>query len=102
MINRPSYFKNPEISSCIDLILTNCPSNFKNSCTPETELPDFHKLVVTVMKTTCKKSQPKIIIYPSYKFFSNESFREGLLQIKANENKCDEILKALLLHTMLS
>ena len=45
------------------------------------------------MKTTYKKLQPKIIIYRRYKYFNNESFREELLQIEANENNCDESFK---------
>ena len=89
MINRPTCYKNPE-KPCIDLILTNCPRSFQNSCAIETELSDFHKLVVTVMKTTYKKSQPKIIKYRSYKYFNNESFREELIQIQANGNNRDE------------
>ena len=93
MINRPTCYKNPEKPSCIDLILTNCPRSFQNSCTIETGLSDFHKLVVTVMKTTYKKSQPKIINYRSYKYFNSESFREELIQIEANGNNCDESFK---------
>ena len=42
------------------------------------------------MKTTYKKSQPKIITYRSYKYFNNDSFRESLLQIECNGNNCDE------------
>ena len=84
------YFKNPKKPSCIDLIPTNCPGSFQNSCAIETGLLDFHKLVVTVMKTTYKKSQPKIIIYCSYKYSNNESFREELLQIEANGNNCNK------------
>ena len=61
MINRPTCFKNPEKASCIDLILTNRPRNFQNSCAIEARLSNFHKLVVTIMKTTYKKLQPKII-----------------------------------------
>ena len=79
--------------SYIDLILTNCPRSFQNSCAIETGLSNFHKLVGTVMKTTYKKSQPKIIIYRSYKCFNNERFKEELLQIKANGNNCDESFK---------
>ena len=92
MINRPTCYKNPE-KPCIDLILTNCPRSFQNSCAIETGLSDFHKLVVTVMKTTYKKSQPKIINYRSYKYFNSESFREELIQIEANGNNCDESFK---------
>ena len=90
MINRPTCFRNPEKLSCIDLILTNCPRSFQNSCAIETGLSGFHKLVVTVMKKTYKKSQPKTIIYRSYKYFNNESFREELIQIEANGNNCDK------------
>ena len=89
MINRPTCYKNPEKPSCIDLILANFPRSFQNSCAIETELSDFHKLVLTVMKTTYKKSQPKIINCRSYKYFSNESFIEELIQIEANGNNCD-------------
>ena len=45
-------FKNLENPSCIDLILTNSPYSFQNSCIIETSLSDFHKMIVSVMKTT--------------------------------------------------
>ena len=93
MINRSTCFKNPEKPSCMHLILTNCPRSFQNSCAIETGLSDFHKLVETVMKTTYKKSQLKIISYRSYKFFNNESFREELLQTETNGNNYHEIFK---------
>ena len=32
MINKPTYYKNLEIVSCIDVILTNCLHSFQNSC----------------------------------------------------------------------
>ena len=62
MINKPTCFKNPDKPSYIDLILTNCPRSFQNSCVIETVLLDFHKLVVTVMKITYTKSQPKKLL----------------------------------------
>ena len=88
MNNKPTCFKNPDNPSCIDLILTNCSRSFQNSSVIETGLSDFHKLVVTVMKTTFKKSNPKMITYRSYKSFSNDRFREALQQIECNENNC--------------
>ena len=93
MISRPACYKKPEKPSCIDLILTNCPRSFRNSCAIETGLSDIHKLVVTAMKTTYKKLQPKIINYRSYKYFNNESFREELIQIEVNGNNCDKSFK---------
>ena len=89
MHNKPTCFKNPDNPSRIDLILTNRSISFQNSGVIETGLSDFHKLVVTVMKTTFKKSKPKIITYRSYKSFSNDRFREALQQIECNENNCD-------------
>ena len=80
MINKPTCFKNLDKPSCIDLILTNCPKRFQNSCFIETGLSDFHKLVVTVMKTTYEKSPPKIITYRSHK-------------LQCNGNDCDENFK---------
>ena len=50
LIREPTCYKNPENPSCIDLILTNGPFNFQNSCVFETGLSDFHKIAVTVMK----------------------------------------------------
>ena len=47
MINKPACFENPDKTSCIDLILTNCPRSFQNSCVIETGLSDFHNLVVS-------------------------------------------------------
>ena len=62
MINKPTWFKNPDRSSCIDLILTNWPRSFQHSCVIETGLSDFDKMVVTVMKTTYRKLGPRIVI----------------------------------------
>ena len=93
MSNRPTHFKKPERPSCIDLILTNYSRSFRNSYTIETGLSDFYKLVVKVMRTTYKKSQSKIIIYCSYKYFNSERFREELLQIQGKGNNCDENFK---------
>ena len=30
MINKPTCYKNPDKTTCIDLILTNCPGSFQN------------------------------------------------------------------------
>ena len=40
-----------------------------------------------------KNCNQKIIIYRSYKYFNNGSFREDLLQIEANGKNCDESSK---------
>ena len=81
MVNRDTCYKNPDKPTCIDLILANYPESFQNSCALVTGLSDFHKTVVTVMKTSYRESQPKIIHYRNYKNFSNDSFRDSLQKI---------------------
>ena len=80
MVNKAMCYKNPDKPTCIDPILTNCPRSFQKSCAVETGLSDFHKMVVTVMKTSYRKSQPKIIYYRNYKNFSN-IFRDSLQRV---------------------
>ena len=94
MINKPTCYKNPDIPSCIELILTNCPRSFQNSCVIERGLSDFHKMVVTVMKTTYRKLEPRIIY--DFKYFCNNSFKESLQKaISPNLGVgCDEIYES--------
>ena len=54
LIKDPSCFKNLGNPSCIDLILTNSPYSFQNSCVIETGLSDFHKMIDSVMKLLFK------------------------------------------------
>ena len=90
--------------SCIDLFLTNCHQSFQNTTTVSTGLSDFHKMVVTVKKTTFPKAKPKIIQYRDYKNFVEEAFRielRGRLQkeVIINYSKFEQIfLQALNKH----
>ena len=67
LIKDATCYKNPENPSCIDLILTNNPNSFQNSGVIETGLSDFHKMTVTVMKTTFEKLKPNIIHCRDYR-----------------------------------
>ena len=60
LIKDPTCYKNPDNPTCIDLMLTNSPRSFQNSCVVETCLSDFHRMIVSVMKTTFQKLPPKI------------------------------------------
>ena len=77
-MKEPTCFKNPVNPSCIDLFLTNRPRTFQCTTTIETGISNFHKLVVTVLKTFYKRQRPKIIHYRNYKNFENDNFREDL------------------------
>ena len=66
LIKDATCYRNPENSSCIDLILTNNPNSFQNSEVIETGLSDFHNMTVTVIKITLEKLKPNIIYYRNY------------------------------------
>ena len=77
--------QNPNNPTCIDLILSNTPRGFQSTCVIETGLSDFHLMTLTVMKKSFRKFQPRLINYRSYKNFSNEAFRECLLEKLSKE-----------------
>ena len=54
-------------------------------------LSDFQKMLATVMKTSYRKIEQKVINYRHYKSFSKEKFREPL-----NENLRRVIIEKLL------
>ena len=75
LIKVPTCFKNPTNPSCIDLILTNRYKSFQNSTAIETGISDFHKMIVTVLRSSFKKGPPKIILYRDYRYYSHSNFR---------------------------
>ena len=79
IINKPTCFKNTKNPSRIELVLTNKPESFLKAKTVETGLSDFHKIVVSVLKTSFKKQRPNIVTYRDYKRFDNEKFRNSLI-----------------------
>ena len=91
-MNKATCYKNSEKQTCIDLILTNCPPSFQTFCVIETGLSDFGKMVVTVMKTSYRKTQPKIILTVTVKNFSNDIFKDSLQKIFPQNlvNTCDK------------
>ena len=70
LVNDPTCYKNPQNPSCIDLILTNRPNSFQHTMVIGTGLSDFHKLTLSVLKTSIKKQPPKVISYRDYKHYS--------------------------------
>ena len=88
LIKVPTCFKNPEKPTSIDLMLTNSYRSFQNSCAIETGLSDFHKMIVTILKTYFQKKEPKIIQYRDYKNFSEEEYREFLVNLVWDQDQC--------------
>ena len=86
LVNEPTCYKNYNNPSCIDLIFTNRPKSFQNTTTLETGISDFHKMTITVLKTSYKKKPPKIIVYRDYKKYSQNIFHKELHQELSQKN----------------
>ena len=78
LVKEDTCFKSMENPSCIDLFLTNSPLSFQNTTTLSTGLSDFHKMIVTVLKTTFPKSRPKILTYRDFSKYIETDFRTDL------------------------
>ena len=50
LIKEPNCYKNPDNSSCIDLILPSKSLRFQNSCIVETGLSDSHQMILMSQK----------------------------------------------------
>ena len=85
LIKQPTFYKNPNKPTYIDLILTNVPRISESTCVIATRLSDFHLITVTVMRKTFKKIRPIVINYRSYRDFSNETFKVSLVKNLSNE-----------------
>ena len=83
LINNFTCYKNPNKSTCIDLVLTNKPRFFKNSSVLETRLSDFDKMILKVMRAYFVKQTPKVVYYRDYKKLSNDLFINDILQAQA-------------------
>ena len=66
LVKEKICYKNPENPSYINLFLTSNARSFQKTTTVSTGLSDFHKMIVTVLKTKLAKQKPKEIIYRSY------------------------------------
>ena len=70
-------FKNALNPSCIDLFITNSPLSFQNTITIYIGLSDFHKMVITIVKTIFKKRSPIERHCRDYKYFDQTKFKNN-------------------------
>ena len=56
------------------------PRSFQKNSVCETGLPDFHKLIFIILKSTCKKLPPKQINYGTHKSFNETKTCHNLHQ----------------------
>ena len=76
LINEPTSFKG--IPSCIDFIIANRKSYFKNAFEAVIGISDFHKLMAGSLKTQIIKDPQKIKTYRTCKLFDKNKFNENL------------------------
>ena len=74
LIKVPTCYKSVNKPTSIDVILTNKSKCFQKSSAFTSGLSDFHKLIITVLKTEFTKTGPNIIKYRCYKNFLVENF----------------------------
>ena len=74
LVKDPTCFKNPTNPSCIDLFLANRKGYFKNTIVTETSISDFHKMIITIMKSKMPRCKPKVISYRDYRNFNENGF----------------------------
>ena len=87
LVKEKTCFKSVVNPSCVDLFLTNCSRSFQHTNVISTGISDHHKMIITVLKTTFKKSKPKEIFYRCYKNFDRDVFRNHLrAQLENCEN----------------
>lgn len=77
LVKHSTCYKNPQNPLCIVLFLTK-KLTFRTSIVIETELSDFHKMVVTIMKMSFPKMKLKVMRYRNYRTFNNDAFVNSL------------------------
>ena len=67
-------------------MLTSSYRRFHNLCAIETRLSDFHKMIVTAMKTHFQEQAPKIIQHRDHNNFSAEEYRQCILSLVSSRD----------------
>ena len=96
LVKQNTCFKSVENPSCVDLFLTNSSRSFQNTNVISTGISDCHKMIVTILKTTFKKTKPKVILYRSYKYFDNNAFSRDLRDQVVNWGNYTELAQGTL------
>ena len=78
IVSEKTCFKSKDNRGCIDLFITNSPNSFQNTSTIATGPSDFHKMVITVLKATFRKSKPKVFTCRDFKLFNEKKFKPDL------------------------
>ena len=90
IVNSKTCFKTLN-GTLLDVMLTNKPKFFCKTCTTETGLGDYHKMILTFLRTSFRRIPSKNIVYRDYKRFNqNELLHE--LDLEMNKGKFMTVL----------
>ena len=78
ILKNKTCFKNPDRPTCIDLFVTNSTHSFQNTVRISIGLSNFHKMIITVLKSSFIKLKGRAMYYRDYKNFTTSSLGEGL------------------------
>ena len=78
MVKDPTWFKNDENPSTIDLIITNRANCILKRIVTGTGISDFHAMPVAIFRQHLDKPKAKEIQYRNYKNFDENIFRNDL------------------------
>ena len=87
LVKHSTCYKNPQNPLCIDLFLTKKLLTFQTTTVIETELSDFHKMVVAIVKMSFPKMKLKVMRYRNYKTFNNDAFVNSLRKELISQKK---------------
>ena len=73
LVNTKTCHKNVS-GTTIDIMLTNRPHCLQKTSTVVTGLTDFHKMIISCLKTTFKKTPLQKIIFRGCKMFDEQNF----------------------------
>ena len=89
LIRHPTCFQSAHDPTSIDMFLTNRYNCFHNSRTIETGISDNHKMIINLLKSYFKKSNPTIIKYRSYVNYDEGYFKTDLTHSLFSSDKCN-------------
>ena len=81
LVKEKTCFNNIQNPGCIDLLPTNNSCASQQTTTVCSGLSDCHKLVLTVLKTSIPKGNPRQITYRDYKKFDSLKFNNKLKNV---------------------
>ena len=101
LVKEPTCFKNPENPSSIDMFVTNSQGSFQKTTAISTGLSDFHKMIVTVMKTTYPKVDPIVKYYRNFSKCNVRDFEQDLKgKLEAEQEGTYESFQTVFLNTL--